>query len=179
MKTRGQFLRTMQNRIAETAVGPSALRNQGAPGVVGVARRFFKKMDLGMFAVAKEKRFVQRLDVATEHLRRRFPRGARNWGAARKALNLFLRDALYNTFLSQHYHLPRLERWLEIPLDRDVATGLHSDWHGERLPKWIGFKNLKPEVSKIYQQAAKLVAKNQHIERVHLDLIYWRRKAGK
>lgn len=179
MKTRGQFLRTMQNRIAETAVGPSALRNQGAPGVVGVARNFFKELDLGRFAVASERVFIQRLNAATANLCKRFPRGARNWGAARKALNLFLRDALYNTFLSKHYHLGRLEAWLEIPLDRDVAAGLYSDSHGDRLPKWIGFKHLKPEVSKIYQQAAKLVAKKQHIERVHLDLTYWRSKAGK
>jgi hypothetical protein len=165
----------MQNRIAEAAVGPSALRNQGAPGVVGVARKCFKELDLGTFTVASERGFVQRLDASTENLRKRFPRGARNWGAARKALNLFLRDALYNTFLSKHYHLARLEAWLEIPLDRDVAAGLHSDSHGDRLPGWIGIKHLTPEVSRIYQEIAKLIADEKNIARIHLDLLYWRR----
>jgi len=142
--------------------------------VIGVARDYFKRLDLRMFAVASEKEFVQRLDTATENLRRRFPKEAKNWGAARKALNLFLRDTLYNTFLSKHYHLEKTEPWLEIPLDQYVAAGLHRDYRGEDLPKWDGIKRLTPENSVAFQRAAKLVAQEKGIARIHLDLFYWR-----
>jgi hypothetical protein len=173
MKTRSaDFLRIIHNRTAEAAVGPSALRNQGAPGVVRVARDYFKRLDLRTFAVSKERDFTRKLDLATENLRKRFPKGARNWGAARKGLNLFLRDALYNTFLCKHYHLERTEPWLEIPLDQYVAAGLHRDYNGEDLPKWDGIKRLTPENSKAFQKAAKRVAQEKGIARIHLDLLY-------
>lgn len=117
------FLRILHNRTAEAAVGPSALRNQGASGVIRVVREYFKRLDLRTFSVSDERDFMQRLDAASDALRERFPKGARNWGAARKALNLFLRDAFYGTFLSKHYHLEKIEPWLEIPLDQYVAAG--------------------------------------------------------
>lgn len=175
MKTHSvDFLRTIHNRTAEAAVGPSALRNQGAPGVIRVAREYFKRLDLRTFAVSNERDFVRKLDAACDDLRKRFPKGARNWGAARKALNLFLRDALYNTFLSKHYHLEKIESWLEVPLDQYVAKGLHGDYEGTDLPKWNGIKRLSPEDSMAYQRAAKLVAQKKNIARIHLDLLYWR-----
>lgn len=172
------FLRILRNRIAEAAVGPSALRNQGASGVIRAAREYFKGLDLRAFSVSKEGDFARKLDAATVHLRKRFPRGARSWGAARKAMNLFLRDALYNTILSQHYYLEKIEPWLEIPLDQYVAKGLHKDYRGDNLPRWPGIKNLTPGISMAFQQAAKLVAQEEGIARVHLDLFYWRTEIG-
>jgi hypothetical protein len=168
----------MQNRVAEAAVGPSALRNQGAPGVVGVARSFLKELDLETFAVVREMDFVRRLDSATVNLCRRFPKGARNWGAARKAVNLFLRDALYNSYLARHFHIDRLEHWLEIPLDQYVAAGLHKDLRGEGLPQWAGIKHVTSDESMAFQQVAKVVARKKGIARIHLDLVYWRGKGG-
>lgn len=173
------FLRTIHNRIAEAAVGPSALRNQGASGVIRAAREYFKRLDLRTFAVSKERDFVRRLDAASDDLCRKFPKGARHWGAARKAMNLFLRDALYNTFLSKHYHLEKTESWLEIPLDQYVAAGLHRDYHGTDLPRWDGIKHLTPENSRAFQRAAKLVAQGKGMARIHLDLLYWRRNPGR
>lgn len=168
------FLRTIHNRTAEAAVGPSALRNQGASGVIRVAREYFKRMDLRKFSVSNERDFVRKLDTACDELRKKFPKGARNWGAARKALNLFLRDALYNTFLCKHYHLEKIEPWLEIPLDQYVAAGIHEDYYGDDLPKWDGIKHLTPENSMAFQRAAKFVAQGKGIARIHLDLLYWR-----
>jgi hypothetical protein len=45
------------------------------------------------------------------------PAGAKNWGAARKALNLVLRDILYNQYLQREYGFNRIGKWLELPLD--------------------------------------------------------------
>ncbi len=110
-------LMVLQDRIAELAIGPSTLRNQGAKNVVGRARSFLKRIELKDFGKASRTAFYTRLDQDTLLLKRYFPPGARNWGAARKAINIFLRDVLYNSYLSSVYHFVRLEKWLEVPLE--------------------------------------------------------------
>ena len=45
-----RFLDILRFRVAEIAVGASALRNQGAPGVVSAARTFLKSLDLAFFS---------------------------------------------------------------------------------------------------------------------------------
>ena len=86
-----------------------------------------------------------------DSLKRRLPKGARSWGAARKALNIFLRDVLYNHYLRSHHGLDRLEDWLEVPLDRDVAVALRAESEGGELPRWKTIKRLTPDVSGRYQ----------------------------
>ena len=49
---------------------------------------------------------------------------SRHWGAARKAVNLFLRDALCNRYLAEEFNLKKAEAWMEIPLDSAVARGI-------------------------------------------------------
>jgi|SRR5439155_11817528 len=122
--------------------------------------------------------FEMRLNVATRSLKDHLPKGAQNWGTARKALNIFLRDALYNHYLRSHHYLHRIEEWLEIPLDRDVATALRAEPEGAALPRWDGvkIKRLTPRVSRQYQRVAQLVADRRRTQRVHLDLEYWRRR---
>lgn len=130
---KNEFLKHIQNRVAETCVGASSLRNQGAGGVLEVVRAYFATMPLDMFATPTEERFLVVLNNETEKLRCSLPKGAQNWGTARKAINLFLRDALYNRYLSEHYGLDRIEAFLEIPLDGDVAGALHN-LKGDDLP---------------------------------------------
>ena len=173
------FIRILHNRIAELAVGPSALRNQGATGVINAAREYFKKADALFFVAANKREFGHRLDRATEELRRRFPRNARHWGTARKAINLFLRDVSYSSVLSRHYHMERVEQWLEVPLDRDVSRGIQSDFREGVLPQWKGVKHLTPKDSATYQKAAQTIANEKQLARVHLDLFYWRRGIDK
>lgn len=118
------FYADMQRYIAVTTVGPSALRNQGGPGVIETAQRFLGALDMRTFAVDDEKSYLEVRDTTTLELRQRLPLDSRNWGAARKALNLFLRDICYNRFLSDRYSLALLEPCMEIPLDSLVATAL-------------------------------------------------------
>jgi hypothetical protein len=161
-------------RVAQTAVGPSALRNQGGPNVVQRARRFLGRIDLNTFNVRAEARFRAQLDESTTELQSYLPQGARNWGTARKALNLFLRDVAYAHYLRERYSFERLEPWLEVPLDSLTAAGISRSRQGQAVPRWPGVKHLTLAVSDIYQAAAARIALAEGIHRVHLDLTWWR-----
>jgi len=90
--TKVSFLKRIQTRIATVAIGASTLRNQGASNVVSNTREFLKRLDLRRFKAKTAIVFRDALDRETNKLKNALPIGARNWGAARKALNIFLRD---------------------------------------------------------------------------------------
>ena len=52
------FYTDMQRYIAVTTVGPSALRNQGGPGVIETAQRFLAALDMRIFTVHDEKTYL-------------------------------------------------------------------------------------------------------------------------
>jgi hypothetical protein len=83
-----EFLRQIHRRVAQTSVGPSAIRNQGASGLITISRNYFEKnINLTEF---REKlitdSYIDYLDKLTADLRNRFPDGGKSWGAARKGL---------------------------------------------------------------------------------------------
>ena len=166
------FIDTLRRRIAVTAVGPSALRGQGK-GVLSAAQCYLSRINLSQLPSSSQKEFLRWLDVQTAALLRQLPVSEKPWGAARKAINLFLRDLLYNRYLCQHFVMQRLEPWLEIPLDRTVATGLRREAAREQLPFWPGLKHLRPNVSKRFQDFASELAKRKCLDRVHLDVYLW------
>jgi hypothetical protein len=173
----------LQARIALMAIGASTLRNQGAPGVVAAARRYLRQLDLGEFSVSTESAFQEVLGKHTRLLMNCFPGKAKgNWGAARKGLNIFLRDVVYNRSLSDHHLLWRLEPWLELPLDSNAYEGLCQDvkhllGHAAicEVPPWNGVKYLDAGVSGDLQGIANRIAEALNTHRVHLDVRYWRR----
>ena len=169
-----ELMDLLRQRVVEGAVGSTALRNQGSPNVIAFARKSLKKVNVANFVVEKEEDFRAVLERETESIRKSLPVGAKNWGAARKALNLFLRDILYNQYLCDFYKFNKIEKWLEVPLDSNVAEGIEESYLGN-LPKWKGIKHLKTEDSSVFQQAALNVAKAKQIARVHLDIYWWRR----
>jgi hypothetical protein len=107
-------------------------------------------------------------------VRRKLPVGAQHWGTARKCLNIYLRDVLYNRFLCEHFRLSKLEKLLEIPLDSEVARGLRAEPEGAMLPKWRTIKGLDRATIALYQKSAVAVAKRVGTDAVHLDVVYWR-----
>jgi hypothetical protein len=173
MRKDDQFYRDMQKYIAVTTIGPSALRNQGSKGVIKAAQKHLAAIDLGVFQAGDEAAFLRVLDDHTEKLRCALPRDAQNWGAARKALNLFLRDICYNRFLCEKHGLASAEEWMEIPLDSLIAASLKRKGTKGHLPHWPGLNGLTPEVSSKFQVFAKQVASAQGISRVHLDMRLW------
>src|SRR5262249_29200793 len=101
-----QVLQAIQDYITYVAASSSSLRNAGAKGVVSAAQTCLRQLQLEDFAVQSEPKFRSVLDSHTERLRCTFPPEAQdNWGAARKVLNIFLRDAVYHRLLGEHYHL--------------------------------------------------------------------------
>lgn len=178
------FLNQIHKRLSIISVGASALRNQGSPGLISVAREYFYNIDVDEFmsTLTNESMYNNFLEYHTDILVSKFPENGKSWGGARKGLNLFLREIVYNKFFSDHYGLPthynqfnEKIRFMEVPLDKDVATGIYGET-GMDLPKWISIKSLNPDISRQYQHAALEIAQRENHARVSLDLRYWRRE---
>jgi hypothetical protein len=169
------FLRSVQDFIVN-AFSIGIVRNMGPKGTLSRVRESLKKIDLAAISKKDPSQFVQVLDDLTEKVRRDLPKGARHWGVARKCLNLFFRDVLYNFYLRKEFHLAKFEKYLEIPLDSYVGRELWQQAadEGTRLPRWHTVKGLTREVSVEFQAVAGKVAKRKGTERVHLDVVYWR-----
>ena len=173
MKRDDQFHQDMQRYIAVTTIGPSTLRNQGASGVIEAAQKHLATVELSVFSAKNENDFLASLNAQTERLRTALPLGAQNWGAARKALNLFLRDICYNRFLCERHALAQSEDWMEIPLDGLVARALKRRAGRGKLPRWPGLNELTVDVSGFFQAFAREFAASKGISRVHLDMRLW------
>jgi len=178
------FIKKLKRRIAQISVGPSALRNQGAKGIIDICRYYFENsIELSEFRTHLESgSYKSYLDSNTTVLLNKFPVDCKSWGAARKGLNLFFREVVYNTYLANHLQIPvnfenngKLLSQLEVPLDKDVATGLRSKFPD--LPKWKSIRSLTAEESEVFQRNAKVYARELKVPRVHLDLEFWRAKA--
>ncbi len=149
----------------------TALRGQ-APGTLRTTHEFLDGLDLSR--LPKERTaYLTWLDQTTGKLLNRLPGKSRPWGAARKALNLFMRTSLYNRYMNQAYRLYRAEKWMEIALDSAVAQGLKKEAGRGQLPLWPGLRKLKKETSEKYQLVAQAMAKQKKISKVHLDMYLW------
>lgn len=177
-----EFLKLLKRRLAQVSVSPSALRNQGAPGIIKISRDYLEAIDICAFRAAlASDNYLNYLDEETEKLLNKFPENAKSWGAARKSLNLFFREVVYNFYFANHLNIPstteennQLLRQLEVPLDKDVATSLIAIY--EDLPKWTSIKELTLDQSKLFQEKAAECAAKLETIRVHLDLKFWREK---
>lgn len=169
------YLDLLQRRIGSTSVGPSTARGMGPAGTIPAARRFLQKLEIDRFVQRSESAFRAELDAATLELRKALPKGAKNWGSARKFLNIFLRNCAYNKYLCAKHQLEKIESWLEVPIDSHVAKGLKSEGKRGDLPRWHTVIRLTPEENATYQEFALSFAQREGVLRVHLDVKYWRR----
>lgn len=176
-----EFIKLIHRRIAQTSIGPSAIRNQGASGLISISRHYFENsIDLKEFRRNLTKStYTLYLDYLTDDLTKKFPRSGRSWGAARKGINLFFRDVVYNSYLADLLKIPvefhsnlNIIKNLEVPLDKDVATRLNLEY--KELPRWISIKNLDKRKSQLFQAKALEYANTRGIARIHLDLEFWR-----
>jgi hypothetical protein len=169
------MIKMIQRRLAQCAIGPSTLRGQGT-GVIPVARDFLANIDLSALDALKEQpAFLEFLETQTQLLANEFEKiAAFNWGAARKSINLFLRDCLYCKYTSEKFNVPVVETYLEIPLDSHVAKGLIERNPSSGLPRWVSIKGLTKRDSDIYQEAALKNAASAGMARIHFDLVLWR-----
>lgn len=168
---RRPFLSHIRAYTVRCSVTASAARGQRSPGLVQAARDHLLTVPLQRFGVASQPRFRSALDRETERFVLALPRRARHWGVARKLLNIYLRNALYTSYLSDAHGLRTAESWYELPLDRIVAVALRRTalW----LPRWQGVKHLTPELNARYQDAARAVSAEYAVAPVHLDAMWW------
>ena len=153
----------------------------GSPGLVQSARDFLRdNNDLAKFAAANETEFNKLLDRATSAMQRKlvsyFRPGKSGWGPSRKLLNIYLRDCCYNYRLRKTYRLGTLERWLEVPLDKEVMTFLLEQPEADTDLRRVAVSELTPALSRRFQFVAGEVAKRLRSYRAGIDVFAWRRQ---
>jgi len=170
------YLKLVHRYFANSAIGPSTLRKQGAPGVAKAARKFLRKLNISKLTDKQANEYQSWLDKKTDGLMKKFPKGAKNnWGAARKAINLLMVAAYFNKVLSRKYKLDKFKDVLETPLDGIAAKKLREFARKNlnlRL-RFLGIKNLTPQVSEQFQNVASVYARQKGIHRAELDIILW------
>lgn len=172
----GLELSKLQKKLAITAISPSALRGQGNGGIVNSAREYCSKIDIGKMASIESKdRFELELNRLTNGICRK---AGVEWGAGRKAINLFLREILYNHYFNLRFSFGKMEGYMEIPLDSITSKALKKEKGGEDLPRWKGLVGLTREDSEEFQDFADRLAKGCGMARVHLDIELWVRGRG-
>ena len=163
--------------MAVFAVGPATVRGQGAAGVVAAAQEFLSEVPLRSFAV----------DGVFVSPRARFrdggpgavvPETGAQLGSPRKCLNIFLRDAFYNSHLAPRFNLEVAKPFYELPLDGVVARALLRLAKPKMLPVWPGVKHLQPVTSEAYQAFALELSRKWKID-VYLDTYIWVENRGK
>ena len=176
MIERSSYLRKVQQYLANIGISASALRNQGASGVIKEARTFLGDMDLSILKQIPVAEYGLWLDQITESLKDRFPGDSKHWGAARKAANIVLAYAFMNFDLRNEYNLERLSDSMETPLDSYAAEKLR-DWACKTaqvtLPIWQGVSKLERKESDEYQTIAAQYAKAEEMPRACLDVLLW------
>ncbi|WP_454776392.1 hypothetical protein [Janthinobacterium tructae] len=167
-----EYRNKLRLRLANTAIGPSTIRRMAPAGTIDPARAFLETIDLRKVGVCNEEQFATLIDALTSSYIEVVPNLP--WGAARKFLNIFLRDCLYCRFICEEYDLTWIERYLEVPLDGDVIKELKSGAGRGVLPRWNGVSKLTSIDSERFQKHAQVVADAKGVLRVDLDIEYWR-----
>lgn len=168
----------MQRYVANISISGSTLRNQGAKGVAEAAREFLFKLDLSLLKTILPSGYPDILNEWTLDLVKKLPDGARHWGTARKAINVFMVQCFLNKYLAKEFDLDKFEDVLETPLDSYAAGTLRRLAGRGRLPRWKNIIGLKKEDSDKYQEFASQVATENKLSRACLDIILWRPKLG-
>jgi hypothetical protein len=168
-----QLQHAAHSRVARLAIGASTVRGKKSKGVIPNSRRFLRSIRLQSFGVSDGAAFRRVLDRTTHRLARKLPKHSRQWGLARKVLNIFLRDCLYNFYLRRAHSLHLAERFLELPLDSITARQVRQDTRRKKPAAWPGVRRLPKTLSDEYQNAAQEIARKMGMARVHLDALWW------
>ena len=152
--------------VAWCAVSGTTLRQMVPPGWRPTTCDFLSKAPLARLS---SEPFAVVLDDWTSNLADRI---GGFWGPARKAVNLFLRDATYNVWLRQDFNLAAHEHDMEIPLDGIIMRAIRNETNDKAL-RVTAVKHLTPDDSGLYQNAAGAIAAQRGFPRVHLDVVWW------
>lgn len=185
MNKESAYFKDHKRRIAKMSISTSAFRRQGKKGLIRFTQEhIYSNIDLHAFATSLKKgRYETFLDKETYRLVAASKKYGCRWGTARKGLNIFFRDVLYNSFFMKELKLSLKHGWhLEIPLDSKTMgriRQLHRETHlkglGYAMPESTSIVALHPENSTRYQRAATAIAKIRYKKytRVDLDMEFW------
>ena len=171
---KSDFLEDLHFNLSTTSVGASTARRMGPPGTIKAAASFLRGIDLRRIKRRSQYSFDLTLKELTDELSASLPVGAQYWGSSRKFLNIFLRNCLYNRYTCAHYGLEKIETWLEVPLDSQIAKRLKKEAGRGKLPRWTTVIGLTPDASNQFQDFAVELASRFRIAPVHLDIKFWR-----
>lgn len=155
--------------FVQSLVARYAISGRYPAGTIPSTREFVSEMPLRPFATEDERAFRNQLECETSDLQKKIP--GLGWGWARKSLNIFLRDCLYNFYLRREYGLESSGAFYEVPLDCIVGTELRK--FDSSLPAWDAIKRLNSATSAKYQATARRIAQELGMSRVHLDARFW------
>ncbi|MCX5649294.1 MAG: hypothetical protein NTX40_09415 [Planctomycetota bacterium] len=172
-----EFLSAVQEFMAIQAVTVSTVRGL-RKGTLKKIHAYLGRLRLGRLVGMNGAEYVRWLDAKTRDLQRKLRGRNKRWGLARKSMNLFMRQCLYNTYLSRRFRLARFQKQMEIPLDSRVARELGKDARKRKLklPPWPGLIGLDEdgETSRKFQDYAKDLAPRKGLPaRVFLDNYLW------
>lgn len=165
-----ELLSRMQKFTARYAGSAATFRGR-QQGTVKAAREFLGGLALNRFITSDPAQFRRELNSVTDALAGVIP--GHEWGFARNALNIFLRDCLYNIYLRERHGLARAEPFMEVALGEAVAYALRK--RDPDLPVWTNTYSLDRCTNHQYQSAADRIARRKGFARVHLDALYWTR----
>ncbi len=169
-----KFRDKLQEYIANISIGSSTVRGRRA-GTVGTVRNYLADLDLSSLQGLNKEQFENWINEKTKDLQSKLDQNCKEeWGLARKCLNIFLRNVFYNKYLYKEFKLRRIEPWLEVPLDSQVAKRLRKEREGSVLRTWPWLNKLDQTTSEDYQKVAAKVSARNKLSRVHLDVFYWR-----
>ena len=156
--------------LARRAIAPTTLRGNASREGRREIFRFLSKLQ----TPNDPTRFATWLDDQTVWLAKR---SAIEWGASRKALNLFLRDLRHDSQFGPG--LAVLAPELEIPLDSVTMKAIRQNKYlmpdVRKKLSVTTIKGLTRSLSFSFQEAAKVVAKKRKVDRVDLDVLFWAR----
>lgn len=176
-----QLEEVLKENLAKRSVGTSALRKQVRKGGIKAVHEFLGGLrPRELRALRTPAAYLRWLDDRTVEMERQVGKShGLMWGSARKALNLWIRDIVYNHHFRSTYGLDRLEPWLEVPLDSHTAAFIRRESVAP-LPRWTTIMAVTPAFSKLYQDAARGIVESPRFaylkHPVHLDLAAWRQE---
>ncbi|WP_041577838.1 hypothetical protein [Bdellovibrio bacteriovorus] len=185
MSKKTSYFKDHKRRLAKMSISTSAFRRQGKQGLIRFTQNYInERIDLHTFAKAlRSGNYQKYLDKQTLLLVQAAKKYNCRWGTARKGLNIFFRDVLYNSYFINELKLNLNHGWhLEIPLDSKTMSQIRRLHKSENLqslgfatPQTTSIIALHPENSLKYQIAATAIAKAKYQKhtRVDLDMEFW------
>ena len=173
------WVEDIRKHLAIASVGSTTLMMQAGKGRVSRAQLFLiKKMPLNNISNLSASEFNKYLNsktIALSKLLLRPDNHQPNWGAARKVLNIYFRLCSMNKDLNTHFHLNKIEPYLEVPLDNHIVEKISSE-SKIKYSKTFKIKTLIKSENKKYQDLAAILASSTRLHRYELDILYWNHK---